>query len=121
MRIVTSGVYLIRNRESQKAYIGSSTNIEQRFKAHMSCLQNRSHANWDMQADYVEDVFELVVLEECTIDVAREREAYHIRHWEGEVYNIIGRRSPLTGSQEQEIDEAKYPGLKVRKRKIMCL
>ena len=48
----TSGIYAIINEETGKIYIGSSGNIEKRFKAHKAELKAGKHHNKGLQADY---------------------------------------------------------------------
>lgn len=45
----TSGVYQITSLIDKKVYIGSSYNIEQRIKKHISALNNRKHINRYLQ------------------------------------------------------------------------
>lgn len=43
---------MIKNTENAKMYIGSSTNIENRWKQHMEMLQSCSHHSYKLQNDY---------------------------------------------------------------------
>jgi len=59
------GIYTIINTRNNKCYIGSSKNIESRFKAHKSRLRNNKHINYHLQNawnKYGEDSFEFNVL-----------------------------------------------------------
>ena len=47
-----SGVYAIVNTTKQKTYIGSSQDIERRFRQHISALKSGHHPCAQMQADY---------------------------------------------------------------------
>lgn len=60
-----SGVYVIRNRETGRVYVGSSLNLRLRFTQHRSDLNNRNgrgqlQADW---AEYGEQRFMFIVLE----------------------------------------------------------
>ena len=62
------GIYFISNKVNGKRYIGSSKDIEQRFRAHRSELNRGVHRNvhllnaWNK---YGEESFEFSVVEEC--------------------------------------------------------
>ena len=47
-----SGIYMIRNMNNGRVYIGSSENIEKRWKQHQYQLKNNRHQNKNMQKDY---------------------------------------------------------------------
>src|SRR5690348_11848083 len=64
----TAGVYAIRNTENNKIYIGSSTNIRARAKAHVKALAGKSHHAIALQRawnKYGAESFVFEVLEEC--------------------------------------------------------
>lgn len=46
------GIYKIENNKSGKIYIGSSINIEKRFKRHKNDLLNNKHKNTHLQREY---------------------------------------------------------------------
>jgi len=46
------GIYCIKNIINNKIYIGSSINIENRFKQHLSDLRNNNHHNSHLQFSY---------------------------------------------------------------------
>lgn len=72
-----SGVYSIRNRLSTKEYIGSSLNIEERWKSHLRMLNTASHHSKALQSafnKYGAGAFSMFVIEECYQDrLAREQ------------------------------------------------
>ena len=49
---IIHGVYLIRNTDNGKVYVGSSSNIETRLRTHFSNLKNNKHVNKGLQEDY---------------------------------------------------------------------
>ena len=49
---LTPGIYLIRNIENNKIYIGSTKHLEKRRDEHYSALYNKKHANIKLQASY---------------------------------------------------------------------
>lgn len=62
------GIYEIRNKKTNKRYIGQSVNIEARFIHHRSELRAGEHRAWKLQEDwdkYGEDTFEFKILKEC--------------------------------------------------------
>lgn len=78
---MTQGVYIIRNSVNGKFYIGSSIEIESRWKFHVWSLRKGTHANnylqraWDK---YGESAFIFTILEECTADEVLLREQHFI-------------------------------------------
>jgi len=72
-----SGIYLIRNTENGKVYVGSSSGIKARIGVHKSHLRNNKHSNIYLQNSwnkYGEASFEFSVLEECKEDMMIIRE-----------------------------------------------
>lgn len=76
---MTIGIYRIQCREY--IYIGSSVQIEIRWKQHIDEFQKGQHGNiffqrlWDKYADS----FEMSILEECPKEILRDRETWWIR------------------------------------------
>lgn len=62
------GVYAIRNRDSGRAYIGSSINMRVRLDQHRSSLKSGGHRNTMLQADWTAHphAFEFGALLECS-------------------------------------------------------
>lgn len=80
---MSSGIYLITNIITNKIYVGSSLNIEQRWNDHRKLLRKNKHRNRHLQNAWNKDgecsfVFEII--EHCTKDVLTEREQYWIDH-----------------------------------------
>jgi group I intron endonuclease len=91
-----SGVYLITNRETGRAYIGASVDIGKRWVRHGQMLRNGKHENAAMVADARRDgwdAFLISLLEEAPADQLATREAVWLqrfsRHAPG-LYNIRG-------------------------------
>lgn len=87
------GIYTITNIESGRVYVGSSTNLDRRFRDHRSALRNGRHCNVILQRaweKYEESAFQFSVVElipDATQLLAREQ------HWMEELessrlYNI---------------------------------
>jgi group I intron endonuclease len=69
---VVSGVYQVVNTKSSKRYIGSSMNIEKRFRIHVQQLKSGKHHSLLLQEAYKifgESAFTVEVLEECSKDL----------------------------------------------------
>lgn len=63
---MTQGIYEIRNKLNGKVYVGSSIDIEKRWRKHHSTLRRRQHGNPHLQAawnKYGEGAFVFAVLE----------------------------------------------------------
>lgn len=90
---MTSGIYYIVNTVNNKRYIGSSTNIKQRWSMHKSTLNRGIHRNVFLQRSwykYGPDAFEFrlveVVINPADL-IGREQEHIDLCPWE-ESYNI---------------------------------
>lgn len=78
---MTTGVYQIVNEVNGKKYIGSSINIENRYKTHLSNLRNNKHPNKKLQNAanrYGLNKFYLQILEICEPDELLTIEQDHI-------------------------------------------
>lgn len=85
------GVYIIINTQNKKSYIGSSTNIYQRLRRHLSDLRKNRHSNSLLQKDfnnYGEDKFIARVIVKSSLDELRDDEQYYLDLTESD-YNII--------------------------------
>lgn len=116
-----SGIYKIYNSVTKKCYVGSSKNINSRWKKHKEDLTANRHHNQHLQNDwnkYGKDAFQLEVIEVCLLDkgILIEREQYYIDTLKPE-YNIcpvagtsLGRK--LSDEHKRKISE-KLKGHKV--------
>lgn len=85
------GVYLIHNTTNDKTYVGSSVNIEHRWRRHTSDLNNHKHHNAHLQHawdKYGHDAFEYRIIE-VVLDKTKlhQREQFYINLLKPE-YNI---------------------------------
>ena len=75
------GIYKIKCLKSNHYYIGSSCNIEKRFKRHMrEAIRNRHHSLFFQNVfnKYGEENFILEILELCDKDYLKQREQYYL-------------------------------------------
>lgn len=75
------GIYCIKNKINGKVYIGSSKNIDKRWKKHKYCLAGGYHENEHLQNSYniySKDNFEFLILEECKEEELIEKEQYYL-------------------------------------------
>lgn len=80
VKIVT-GIYRIRNKHSDKMYVGSSKNINERWVRHRYKLNKGTHDNRFLQNAWVKygaDAFEFEVIEQCDSEQLAEREQFWI-------------------------------------------
>jgi hypothetical protein len=102
--IPVPGVYMIQHLTTQRAYIGSSRNVEQRCRHHVSALLEGRHTNAELQADWDHDSanFRIWLLEPLENNDATLNEAE--RRWcerfiaEGKTLycrQIAGRQQPV--------------------------
>ncbi len=79
---MTMGIYKIENKINGKIYIGSSKNIENRFKEHKTMLRNNKHHSYYLQNSwnkYGESNFEFKKIEEITnLSDLLSRESFYI-------------------------------------------
>jgi group I intron endonuclease len=71
-RRVMKGVYKITCKPTGHAYVGSSKDIHERWKAHRIHLRHGKHINQRMQKAFDlhgESSFEMTVVEECDPDI----------------------------------------------------
>ena len=89
---IVSGIYVIRNKQNGKVYIGSSQNIRRRALEHKSDLRRGVHDNDYLQKSwrkYGEEAFVFEILELCEVGMLAEREQHWIDTIDSNiVYNI---------------------------------
>jgi len=73
---MTCGIYQIRNKITNNIYIGSSKNIEKRWKAHLGNSNNLLMRN--AYSDYGRKNFEFTILQECEENVLLQLEQEYI-------------------------------------------
>lgn len=95
---MVAGVYKIINIANQRIYVGSSSNIESRWRTHLSALRHHRHGNPVLQEDwdnYGMEVFAFHLLEQIDDKEERfDREQFYIDSL-SDKYNIcpISRNS----------------------------
>lgn len=86
---IKSGIYCIENLTTNKKYIGQSIDIKDRWRRHISELNNNNHHNDYLQKawnKYGEYDFEFYVLEYCDNSDLNNKEIYYI-----DLYNTMDR------------------------------
>ncbi len=98
---MTCGIYLITHRDSGKAYVGQSRNIEKRWNDHRlgsSCPKlNAALGKHGVGA------FRFEVIEVCCTEMLNEREAHHIRErgtMDPHGYNLTAGGEGIVPSEE---------------------
>ena len=80
--LCVSGIYAIRNRVTDKVYVGSARRIKARFGSHRSLLNRGVHPNWKLQRAWIKygaDAFTFEVLESVpNLSDLVDREQYWI-------------------------------------------
>lgn len=77
------GIYGIRNKTTNKIYVGKSKNIYKRIVSHICRLNNKDKKQENSYLinawhKYGRDDFELVILENCTLEELADKELYWI-------------------------------------------
>lgn len=97
-KTMASGIYLITNTVNQKKYIGSSVNINRRWKQHRWALCMNRHRNAHLQAawnKYGEQSFKFEIL--CLTDDLCRIEQVFLKTWKPE-YNLAeDTTAPMRG------------------------
>lgn len=78
---IESGIYMLRNKENGKVYIGQSKYLQTRKNSHRRDMRHRKHANPYIQSDadkYGVESFEFIILEKCDPETLDEREIHYI-------------------------------------------
>lgn len=92
------GIYAIINLVHGGAYIGSSTNVFQRYDGHISDLKRGNHCNGHLQKawnEYGEDNFELGLMEEIfRVEDLLEAEQYYINLYGHYNIALVAGRPP---------------------------
>lgn len=78
------GIYIIRNLENGKVYIGQSTDLMRRLREHKRMLKKGEHPNVLLQRSYNahDGRFSFKVIEECDESALDEREVYWISYYD---------------------------------------
>ncbi|MCX5847258.1 MAG: GIY-YIG nuclease family protein [Deltaproteobacteria bacterium] len=95
---MSQGIYMIKNRANGKMYIGSSKNIEKRWKNHINLLQKGEHHNRELQIDWKKDdgsTLDFIILEHVYNESDKrlmERERYFVDKYDAweKGYNYAG-------------------------------
>lgn len=78
------GIYVISNLKSNFNYVGSSHNIMQRLKTHISNMKNNKHVNKDISEDVIKyglDSFEFKILEYCSNSKLSRAELKYLKEY----------------------------------------
>lgn len=104
------GIYKIINIKNNKVYIGSSKDIERRWKEHLYSLENNLHHSIKLQRSYNKtkdkSTFNFEIIKEVDEDKLKEREQYYINMYDAfnNGYNCCA-----------EVDNPKYTLSNVKK------
>lgn len=108
------GLYAIVNNATNKAYVGSSKNVQKRFLCHASLLKRGKHHCSHLQNSFNlhgEKSFQFLILAECgTREEAKDIEQAMLDVWYDDFYNASKRADhlhrlgrPLAESTKQKI------------------
>ena len=82
-KVPISGIYLLRNKETNETYVGQSKDLNNRYKEHI--YHNQSNIDKDIRK-YGEENFDFIVLDLCDYSELDEKEDYYIRALESDKY-----------------------------------
>lgn len=102
---MTCGVYAIKNKANGKLYIGSSMNIEARWKNHLCYFRLNKNSKHLQRAwnTYGHNAFDFVILEETSKEEVRQKEAewFEKYPWE-QLYNLSHKTTGGRGELSEE-------------------
>lgn len=103
---MTCGIYQIVNSVNGKRYVGSSVNIERRWKEHKRRLRANSHVNMKLQNiynKYGSDSLVYSIIEECDETLLLSREQHHIDFKsELNILDVAGKTTGYKASPERK-------------------
>ena len=100
------GIYMIRNKITEKIYIGQSINIKRRWGDHRYQLSENIHHNDYLQRSwnkYKRDSFDFIILEECSKSKLDDKEEQYISKHQSNDYRY-GYNSNSGGSNSTASD-----------------
>ncbi|HVY53957.1 MAG TPA: GIY-YIG nuclease family protein [Gammaproteobacteria bacterium] len=112
---MASGIYKIINLINGKFYIGSSKNIDERWRIHKVYLIRNKHHSRHLQSSwnkYGADAFEFHIIEYCEKEKLIEREQYYLDTLKPIYNSSPTARSPLGTKHTKEFK------LKARNRQL---
>lgn len=113
---MTSGIYLIANQENGKVYIGSSKDIERRFKEHKKALKSGTHHNKHLQRSYTisgPDKFSYSIIYRCEENlIEKEREFIKLYNAMEDGYNTRDPRNVAIKACKEETKKKLSEALK---------
>lgn len=75
-----SCIYVIRNTDNDKVYIGKTVDYKDRYHDHKHTLKKKIHVNRQLRASFSRgDNMEMFIMENCDKDVLNEREIFWIQ------------------------------------------
>ena len=100
--MTTSGIYIIRNLVSGKAYVGSAVDIKERWWGHLSLLKRGSHGNIHLQRSWNKhepEAFEFKAILYCEPVILIHYEQFMIdKYKEVMGWDMLYNMSPTAGS-----------------------
>ena len=110
---VKSGVYLIRNLNNKKFYVGSSLDLRRRFKEYFNIshlLRNNRLPICAALSKYGYSQFSVEIIEYCDISILLEREQYYLDLLKPQ-YNILKIAGSFKGFLHSEITKNKLSAI----------
>jgi len=120
---ISSGIYKISNTLNSQFYIGSSVNIEQRYKYHLTRLKHNKHPNIHLQRavnKYGIENFKFEIIQKCPKEYTVKLEQWFLDNL-NPTYNICKVASgPLEYrcNEEQRVKIQLKESTKVGRRKV---
>lgn len=90
--LIKTGIYKLKWENNDYYYIGSSVDIDMRFKTHTNALKRGEHENSNIQSTYnIHGLPDIEIIDECNVLCLREREQSFLDLYKGDpnLLNIL--------------------------------
>ena len=119
-----SGIYQIKNKITNKSYVGSAIDIKDRWRCHIKSLIRNEHHSIYLQRSwnkYGKEIFNFQIIEECGKEFLIEREQYWIdnldTYYNG--YNVTPKAGSTLNFKFDEASKTKMSKIKAEKGKLL--
>ena len=117
-----TGIYKITNTINNKIYIGLSSNIEERWKAHKKRYKIETDKEYEKHLyrsfrKYGLDAFTFEIIEECSVEELANREIYWISYYD----SYANGYNETPGGEIICIGGEKHPNHKLTEQDVICI
>ena len=116
------GIYKITNTINNKVYIGLSSNIEERWKAHKKRYKIETDKEYEKHLyrsfrKYGLDAFTFEIIEECPVEELADKEIYWISYYD----SYANGYNETPGGEVICVGGEKHPNHKLTEQDVICI